>query len=87
MDVTNVLIFGAPALTLVITCVAMARKLGMPTTYAPALAIALGLLAGIVIGLTQTGVGIGAGIVSGVFIGASAMGIYDAGKVTSAAGQ
>jgi hypothetical protein len=83
VDVTNVLIFGAPALTLVITCVAMARKLGMPTKYAPALAVSLGLTSGVVIGVTQAAVGIGTGIVSGVFIGASAMGIYDAGKVTS----
>lgn len=83
MDISTVLIFGAPALTLVITCVAMARKLGMPTKYAPALAIGLGLISGVVIGLTQPDVGIGAGVVSGVFIGASSMGIYDAGKVTT----
>jgi len=83
MDVSTVLIFGAPALTLVITCVAMARKLGLPTKYAPALAIVLGLLSGVIIGLTQSDVGLGAGVVSGIFIGASSMGIYDAGKVTT----
>ena len=83
MDVSTVLIFGAPALTLVITCVAMARKLGMPSKYAPVLAIVLGIASGVVVGLTQTDVGLGAGIVSGVFIGASSMGIYDAGKVTT----
>jgi len=82
MDVSTVLIFGAPALTVVITCVAMARKLGMPTKYAPALAIGLGLISGVIIGLTSD-VGLGTGIVSGIFIGASSMGIYDAGKVTA----
>lgn len=80
MDVSNCLIYGVPALTLVITVVAMARKVGMPSKYAPAVSIGCGLVAGVVIGLTQD-VGLGGGIVTGVLLGASACGVYDAGRV------
>ena len=82
MDVSTCLIYGVPALTLVITIVAMARKVGMPSKYAPAVSIGCGLIAGVVMGLTQD-IGIGGGIVAGVMLGASACGIYDAGKITT----
>jgi hypothetical protein len=84
MDYTTLLIYGTPAVTLIITIVAMARKaFSMPSKFAPALSVVLGLAAGVVIGLTQSTVGIGMGIVYGIMLGASASGIYDAGKVTT----
>jgi len=83
MNVSACLIYGVPALTLVITAVALARKVGLPSKYAPAMSIGCGLLAGVVMGLTQDSVGIGTGIVAGIMLGASACGIYDTGKVST----
>ncbi len=86
MDIATCLIYGFPALTVIITVVALARKVGLPTTYAPAFSIGCGLIVGLAIGITQ-GLGIGVGIITGIMLGASACGIYDAGKNTIITGQ
>lgn len=79
MDVSQYLIYGVPAVTLVIALVKIARETGLPSKYAPAASLGLGIAAGMVMA-HQNGDPWMAGIVAGATVGVSACGIYDVGK-------
>lgn len=79
MNISTCLIYGFPAITVIITIVALARKAGMPSSYAPAAATGSGLIIGIIIGVTQ-GQGYGAGLIIGIMLAGAAVLSYDAGK-------
>ena len=82
MDVSNYLLYGVPAITIVMALVKVARETGLPSKYAPITSIGFGVLSGIGIAL-QNGSSIVAGAVVGVMIGVSASGIYDVAKKTT----
>jgi hypothetical protein len=79
MDVNAYLLYGVPVVGLVMALVKIAREVGLPTKFAPALAILLGLAGGMGIAY-QNGNDLVAGAVIGLVIGASAAGFYDAAK-------
>lgn len=78
----EVILYGFPAAGLIVGVVAVAKQVGLPTNYAPALALGLGLAAGVGIGIEQ-GVSILQGIVTGLVAGLVACGAYDQGKYIS----
>lgn len=82
MDVSQYLIYGVPAITVVMAGVKIARETGLPSKYAPAASLGLGIAAGLVMA-SQNGDPWMAGVVAGVMVGASASGIYDVGKKTT----
>lgn len=82
MDYTTYALYGIPVITLVIALVKVARDAGLPSKYAPVASIALGALGGVGVALQQ-GDPVVTGFVAGIVIGATACGIYDAGKVKS----
>ena len=79
MALEQILIYGFPAIAIIIAVVKVARELGLATRYAPALSLVLGILCGIGISFEQ-GLPIPAGIVLGVVLGTVACGTYDVGK-------
>lgn len=79
MDVTQYLIYGVPAVTVIIALVKVVRETGLPSKYAPALSLGLGVLAGLGIA-AQANDPLFTGLPVGILLGASACGIYDAGK-------
>ena len=79
MDATQYLVYGVPAIVVVIALVKVARETGLPSKYAPAASLGMGVVTGLVMA-SSNGDPWMAGVVAGVMIGASACGIYDAGK-------
>jgi len=79
MDLSIYLIYGVPALTLVIGLVKLFRETGLPSKYAPLVSLGIGILAGIAVALTN-GQTILYGIVLGIIFGLSSSGVYDIGK-------
>lgn len=86
MDVSIYLLYGVPVVGLVMALVKIAREGGLPTKYAPALAILLGLLGGVGIAY-QNGNELISGAVIGLVIGASSAGFYDAAKYSGVIGE
>lgn len=84
MDASIYLIYGIPVVGLVMALIKIARELGLPTKFAPALALLLGIVGGLAIA-HQQGADYVQGAVIGLVIGASAAGFYDAAKYTSSA--
>lgn len=82
MALDQVLIYGFPAIAIIIAVVKVARELGFDSKYVPVLSLVLGILCGIVISFEQ-GLTIPAGIVLGVVLGTAACGTYDVGKYTN----
>jgi len=82
MDISTYLLYGVPVVGLVMALVKIAREIGLPTKFAPALAIVLGVAGGLGIAC-QGGTDLVGGAVIGLVIGASASGFYDAAKFTS----
>jgi hypothetical protein len=82
MDVNSYVLYGVPVVGLVMALVKIAREMGLPTKFAPALAILLGALGGV--GIAYSGsTPILSGVVAGLVIGASASGFYDAAGLSS----
>jgi hypothetical protein len=79
MDVNIYLLYGVPVVGLVMALVRLAREVGLPTRFAPAAALILGVLGGVAIAY-QNGVGYVEGAVIGLVIGAAASGFYDNAK-------
>ena len=73
MDATQYLVYGVPAIVVVIALVKVARKLG-PSKYAPAV-LGMGVVTGLVMA-SSNGNPWMAGVVAGVMIGASALTRY-----------
>ncbi|MDD2260318.1 MAG: hypothetical protein PHO87_04905 [Acholeplasmataceae bacterium] len=73
------LIYGIPALALVIGLVKLFREIGLPVKFAPLASLVIGILAGIAVALTN-GQTITQGVVIGICFGLSSSGIYDIGK-------
>jgi|GEM_PF-1962179 len=84
VDAAQYLVYGVPAVAIVITGVKVARDTGLPSKYAPVTSLGLGVATGLIVA-SQNGDPWMAGVVAGVMIGASACGIYDAGKVKAGA--
>ena len=76
---TQFLVYGLPAITIVIAFVKVLREVGLPTRFAPSVSLAAGLVLGLLIAF-DSGQSIPYGIIAGVLIGASACGVYDVGK-------
>ncbi len=74
---SSYLVYGFPAVALVIAVVGTAKKAGLPSKWAPPVAMALGLGAGLAISPDVKG------IVTGIAIGAAACGTYDLGQKTT----
>lgn len=79
MDVTQYVLYGVPAIAVVIALVRVARETGLPAKYAPAMSIGLGMVVGAALAY-QAGTPLFMGIPAGVALGAMACGIYDVGK-------
>ena len=79
MDVNIYLLYGVPVVGLVMALVRLAREVGLPTKYAPALALVLGVIGGIAIAYQQ-GTDFVQGAMIGLVIGAAASGFYDNAK-------
>lgn len=84
MDVNIYLLYGVPVVGLVMALVRLAREVGLPTKYAPALALVLGVIGGIAIAY-EGGMAYVQGAVIGLVIGAAASGFYDNAKFVGAA--
>jgi hypothetical protein len=79
MDLSIYLLYGIPALALVIGLVKLFREVGLPSKYAPLVSLGIGILVGIGVAITSEQT-ILYGVVLGVCFGLSASGIYDIGK-------
>lgn len=79
MDIATYSVGGVTVLAIITGLVKYAQTLGLPSKYAPALAIVLGMLAGIPIAI-QGGLAVGYGMAGGIVAGLMACGVYDLGK-------
>jgi hypothetical protein len=79
MDLSIYLIYGVPALALVIGLVKLFREVGLPSKFAPLVSLGIGVLTGIAVAVTS-GQTILYGVILGICFGLSASGIYDIGK-------
>lgn len=80
VDLAAYMLFGAPALVIIIALVKVARLTGLPSKYAPAMSLLAGSLVGM--GLSfQSGDPLFTGLPIGIVLGAIACGAYDAGKM------
>ena len=84
MDVSIYLLYGVPVVGLVMALVRLAREVGLPTKFAPALSLVLGVIGGIAIAY-EGGMPYVQGAVIGLVIGAAASGFYDNAKFVGAA--
>ena len=82
MDFNSVLLYGIPVLALIIGLVKVAREMGLPSKFAPAVALGLGIIGGIAVAY-QNGMDPVAGVVIGIALGLMACGVYDQGKLSS----
>lgn len=82
MDYNSVLLYGIPVLALIIGLVKVAREMGLPSKFAPAAALGLGIIGGIAVAY-QNGMAPVGGVVIGIALGLMACGIYDQGKLSS----
>lgn len=79
MDISQYLIYGVPAVALVMGLVKVFREVGLPSKFAPIVSVAIGIIIGICIAL-ESGQNYVAGVVIGIMIGLSSCGMYDIGK-------
>lgn len=80
MTAQDIVLYSIPALPLIIALTALGRYLGMPSQYAPLLALALGIAAGEAVQVHAAQTGAVAdylfGAVEGIVAGLSASGLY-----------
>lgn len=79
MDINSIMIFGVPAIAVIMAIVKVAREVGLPSKYAPALSLGVGVVIGIGVALQSGDLWL-TGLPVGILLGASACGIYDLGK-------
>jgi len=79
MDAGAATIYGMSASGIVIAAVGIAKKAGLPTKWAPAASLGIGIVVGLAAAYSM-GEPILAGAAAGILLGASACGIYDLGK-------
>jgi len=79
MDLSNYLLYGVPAITLVIGLVKLFQQQGLPSKYAPLASLGIGILAGIGVAFTN-GQTVLYGVVLGIVFSLSSCGLYDIGK-------
>lgn len=79
MDLSIYLIYGIPAIALVIGLVKLVREVGLPSKFAPLASLVIGVLGGVGVAVTNDQT-ILYGVVLGIVFGLSASGIYDIGK-------
>ena len=79
MDISQYVVYGVPAVALVMGLVKVFREIGLPSKFAPIVSIGLGVISGVTIAF-EVGQPYSAGIVIGIMIGLSSCGIYDVGK-------
>jgi flagellar biosynthesis protein FliR len=79
MDISQYLIYGVPAVALVMGLVKVFREVGLPSKFAPITSVFIGVILGLAIAL-ETGQSYVAGVVIGIMIGLSSCGMYDIGK-------
>jgi len=84
MDYNSVLLYGIPVLALIIGLVKVAREMGLPSKFAPAAALGLGVVGGVAVAY-QNGMDPVGGVVIGIALGLMACGIYDQGKLSGEA--
>ena len=75
----DLVIAGIPVIAIIIGLVEYIKSIGLPTKYAPAVAIALGVLASVVAQLAVTYPGISPwveAVVIGLVVGMAATGLY-----------
>lgn len=72
----DIMIYGVPAVGLVVGLVSAVQKVGVPSKWLPLASMGFGILAGLAISPDV----IIQGIVIGLGIGLSASGLYDVGK-------
>lgn len=76
---TEYLIYGIPAVALVMGLVKVFREVGLPSKFAPLTSLVIGVILGIIISL-ESGQSYLAGVVIGIMLGLSSCGLYDVGK-------
>lgn len=79
MEATQYLVYGFPAVAVVIALVKIARETGLPSKFAPAVSLSLGIVTGLVMAYQNSDPWL-AGAVAGIMVGASSCGLYDLGK-------
>ena len=82
MDLTTYAIGGVSIIAIITGLVKVAREVGLPSKFAPALAVGLGIALGVSAAMySSSAVYIGA--IGGIAAGLSASGLYDLGKITN----
>lgn len=76
---TEYLIYGIPAVALVMGLVKVFREVGLPSKFAPLASLVIGIILGLTIA-SETGQSCSAGVVIGIMLGLSSCGLYDVGK-------
>lgn len=79
---TEYLVYGIPAVALVMGLVKVFREVGLPSKFAPITSVVFGIILGLVIAL-ESGQSCIAGAIIGIMIGLSSCGLYDVGKKTA----
>lgn len=81
MDISQYLIYGVPAVALVMGLVKVFREVGLPSKFAPIVSVFIGVILGLTMAI-ETGQSYIAGVVIGIMVGLSSCGMYDIGKKT-----
>jgi flagellar biosynthesis protein FliR len=79
MDISQYLIYGVPAVALVMGLVKVFREVGLPSKFAPIASVFIGVILGLTMA-SETGQPYSAGAAIGIALGLSSCGMYDVGK-------
>lgn len=79
---TEYLVYGIPAVALVMGLVKALREVGLPSKFAPLTSVGIGIVFGLIIAF-ESGRPYIAGVVIGIMLGLSSCGLYDVGKKTA----
>lgn len=79
MDISTYLVGGISIIAIITGLVKVAREVGLPSKFAPALAVLLGMVLGVSAALYAASA-VYIGLLGGIAAGLSASGLYDLGK-------
>jgi len=82
MDISTIAVGGISIVALIIGLVKVAREMGMPSKFAPTLAVLLGVIFGVSAALYSASA-VYVGIIGGIAAGLGASGLYDLGKIST----
>ena len=82
MDISTIAVGGISIVALIIGLVKVAREMGMPSKFAPALAVLLGVIFGVSAAMYSASA-VYVGIIGGIAAGLGASGLYDLGKIST----